>query len=283
LGEGAESIRETATAEASAQASGAAMSDGVLIFDTEQTDRKNGEIIEAAWLRLQPGADIIGPDPALICRPLAIAKRFCERYKPSKPTTFGALAVHSILPSELEQCQPSSEFKLPDDTAYIVAHNADFDWKAAGAPPAIKRIDTCAIAEHLWPDADSHGQVALIYMLLGATESTRDMVRDAHSALADVHLNLALLGEILNLKPEITTWAQLHAFSEECRVPLFCPFKRWEGQRLEEMDDGAINWCLNQSFVHAEHPYLVIGLKRVMAKRYPPFNAPDDNDSGKAF
>lgn len=43
----------------------------VLIFDTEQTDRKEGEIIEAAWLRLAPqpdlfgGSDHIAPDLAL--------------------------------------------------------------------------------------------------------------------------------------------------------------------------------------------------------------------------
>ena len=89
----------------------------VLVFDTETSDRKEGEIVEAAYIELDIGIDLAG-DLNLIPVPLgkrAGAKTFIQRYKPSKPMTMGSIAIHHILPFELENCPPSAEFKLPDD------------------------------------------------------------------------------------------------------------------------------------------------------------------------
>lgn len=237
----------------------------IYIFDTEQTDRKEGEIIEAAWLRLASDAGLIG-DSDCIPPDLRVEKLFCQRYKPVKQTTFGALSVHHILPAELEDCPPSSTFVLPADATYLVGHSIDYDWQAAGASATVKRICTHALSQHIWPDADSHSQVALIYMLLGPSESTREQVKGAHGAAADVFLNRILLQRILQVSPDITTWSALWKYSEECRIPVYCPLKRWEGQKLEEMDDGAVNWCLNQWL----DPYFRKGLEKVMVERYPP-------------
>lgn len=232
-----------------------------IIFDTELTDRKNGEIIEAAWLQLAPvfGGRFDAID-------LHYIGEHSFRYKPSKPITFGAMAVHHILPEELEGMPPSSYFELPPDVSYLIGHSIDTDWEAVGSPPHVKRIDTHAIAQWLWPDATGYSQSALIYMLEGATPETRAMLRNAHSALADVRLNHGLLRHILRLKPEITTWSQLWQYSEECRIPRTCPLKRWEGVLLADMDSGAIDWCLNQ---HWLDPYFRRGLERVLDARYP--------------
>lgn len=249
----------------------------IYIFDTEQTDRKEGEIVEAAWLRLAPDADLIG-DSDRIPPDLRVEELFCQRYKPIKQTTFGALAVHHILPAELEDCPPSSSFALPPDTTYLVGHSIDYDWQAAGASATVKRICTHALAQHIWPDADGYSQVALIYMLLGPSESTREQVKGAHGATADVFLNRILLQHILQLKPEITTWSALWEYSEECRIPIYCPLKRWEGLKLEEMDDGAVDWCRRQGWID---PYFRKGLDRVMEKRYPRAKAMTvDEDDG---
>ncbi len=238
----------------------------VLIFDTELTDRKEGEIIEAAWLRLRPDSDLVGESDR-IAPGLVFEELFCQRYKPMKLTTFGALAVHHILPTELEGSPPSSTFALPADTTYLVGHSIDTDWQAAGAPEKVKRICTHALSQHTWPDADGYSQVALIYMLLGATDATRTEVRKAHGAVADVFLNRILLQHILQAKPDITTWSALWEYSEECRIPIYCPLKRWEGEKLEEMDDSSISWCLRQDWLD---PYFRKGLRRVMEQRYPP-------------
>lgn len=238
----------------------------VIIFDTETTDRKDGEIIEAAWLRLRAADGHLAAVPDAIPPMLAIERTFSERFCPSKAIACGAMAVHHILPHELIGCPASASFELPADTAYIVGHAIDFDWNAARSPKHLKRICTHAMAQHTWPDADGYSQVALLYRLLGATEETRAMVRSAHGALADVHMNLALLTRILAAHPELTTWSELWAYSEEARVPIKCPLKRWDGLRLDQMDDGAINWCLNQDWLD---PYFRIGLERVIESRYP--------------
>lgn len=229
---------------------------GVYIFDVESTDRENGEIIEAAWLRVGSMERPILPLEAEIA--------WTQRYKPSKPTSFGALAVHHILPIELEECPPSSEFKLPEDCAYLVGHSIDFDHKCAGSPPNVRRIDTCAMARALWPDADSHGQVALIYRLLGATAFTRDLVRGAHGAVTDVKLNLLLLIRILEAKPEIVTWESLHAFSEEARIPTVMFMGRNKGAPLSQLESSEIEWYLDRDFIDQ---YQRRGLERELERR----------------
>ena len=254
----------------------------VYIFDTEATDRKNGEIIEAAWLAIQPAQDLLGTTPDTIPWPMYF-KPWSQRYKPATPSTYGAMAVHHILPHELEDCPPSSSFALPADTAYLIGHSIDFDWEAAGSPSNVKRICTHAMAQHVWPEATGYSQSALIYMLLGPTDRTREFLKDAHSALADVMLNAKLLAKILDAKPDIRTWSALWAFSEECRIPRTCPMKKYEGVPLEHLDDGFVRWCLNQDWLDK---YFRIGLERVMKARYP---APafagdsDDDDQGSPW
>lgn len=237
----------------------------VLIFDTETTDKNNGEIIEAAWLRIAEEHDLIGAHPDRIPTFMECTE-FCAQFKPSKPSTFAAMAVHHILPAELEGMPPSSSFALPADTEYLIGHSIDFDWQAAGAPPNIKRIDTHAMAQHVWPNATGYSQTALMYMLLLPTPDTRDRVRQAHGAMADVLMNLTLLRHILQAKPEILTWSGLYAFSEECRIPRTCPMKKYEGVPLDELDEGFIYWCLRQDWL--DH-YFRIGLQRVLEKRDP--------------
>lgn len=230
----------------------------ILIFDTETTDKKDGEIIEAAWVSLCP--DPIGPEPAIL-------NQYHGRFRPSRASTFGAMAVHHILPCELEHCPPSASFTLPADTEFLIGHSIDFDWTAAGSPADVCRIDTHAIAQWLWPDATGYSQTALLYLLDGPTPATKALVRNAHGAMADVQINYLLLKHILRAKPEIRTWGDLWAFSEACRVPRTCPLKRWEGVLLADMDYSAIDWCLRQSWLD---PYFRKGLERVLEERGQP-------------
>lgn len=177
------------------------MTGPALIFDTETTSRDDDrEIIEAAWLRPRVINDLAG-DSDRIPQPIAasIVEHFEERYKPSKPLDFGAMAVHHILPSELEGCPPPSQFALPAGIEYIVGHSIDFDWEAIGKPN-VKRICTHAMAGWVWPEADSYSQSALLYMLYGPTEETRKRLTGAHAALVDVLNNARLLDKILEAK-----------------------------------------------------------------------------------
>lgn len=237
----------------------------VYIFDTETTDRKPPlEILEAAWIRLKAGGDLLGDEPDVIPEVLA-GDAQVQRFKPTQPSTFGALAIHHILPHELENCPPSATFALPADCAYLIGHSIDFDWQAAGSPASVKRICTHAMAQHVYPDASGYSQTALLYMLLGPTEVTRRRLHGAHSAGVDVQLNAVLLEHLLKDAPtRITRWSELWQFSEECRIPRTCPMKRYQGVPLEDLDGGFIEWCLNQ---HWLDPYFRKGLNRVLADR----------------
>jgi exodeoxyribonuclease X len=239
----------------------------VLIFDTETTGKDEGrQIVEAAWLQMREADTLFGLSSEDIGEPLSIEASFCRRFKPAVPVTFGSMAVHHILPDELEACDPSGSFALPPECRYIVGHAVDFDWITIGSPN-VKRICTHAMSQHCWPDADSHGQSALLYMLNGATVIQRRQLRNAHSALADAENCLALLEHILLAKTEIRTWSALWEFSEAARIPIYCPMKRWDGQKLTDMDDSSINWCLRQDWLD---PYLRKGFERVLRERYPP-------------
>ncbi len=227
----------------------------VYIFDTETTDRKDGEIIEAALIGLSADSDEISTE---------IISEFVGRYRPTRSVAYGAMAVHHILPIELIDAPPSSSFKLPDDARYLIGHSVDFDWTAAGSPAHVKRIDTHAMAQWLWPDTDGYSQVALLYLLEGATPKTRDMVRQAHGALEDARMNLRLLKHILQSRLDLLTWEDLWAYSEKCRIPRTCPLKRWEGVLLADMDYSAIDWCLRQDWID---PYFRKGLRQVIEQR----------------
>jgi exodeoxyribonuclease X len=248
----------------------------VLIFDTETTSREpDREIIEAAWLQLPVVDDLAGPSERIPDLDGTIAGKFEQRYKPERPLTFGSIAVHHILPHELEDRPPSSSFALPAGVAYLIGHSIDFDWEAAGKPD-VKRICTHAMATWTWPDADSYSQSALLYMLKGTTDNTRLMLRGAHSALTDVWNNLVLLGEILIARPELTTWSGLWAYSEACRIPRTMPIGERQGYKgmllddVVEADIGFVEWCLRQSWLDE---YLRRGLNEAIARVEAKWNA----------
>jgi hypothetical protein len=67
-----------------------------IIFDTETTGIVNPRIIEAAWIE----TDIFNNS-------LMFGTPFTKRYNPGIPSSLGALRVHNILDTELENCKKS--------------------------------------------------------------------------------------------------------------------------------------------------------------------------------
>lgn len=213
-----------------------------IIIDTETTGTENPEVIELAWEQY----------PIVVFRE---RKTGWERFKPARPMQMGALATHHILPSELEGCAPASTAPgLVPKVNYWIGHNIDFDWRALGSPP-VKRICTLAIARTLWPECDSHKLGAMMYHLCGKTGETREMVQRAHGAEADVELCRILIDHF----PETGSLFNLHAFSEECRIPKIVSFGKYKGQPVSAVDRGWANWYLRQE---DQDEYLVAALKR---------------------
>ena len=228
----------------------------IYIFDTETTGLKEPEVIEAAWLRVDPS-----PSQA------KTADIVVQRYRPAKPVEFAAMAVHHILDEDLTECQPSSSFCLPADVACIIGHNIDFDWGVVGKPD-IRRIDTDAISRILWPEMTSYKLTALLYALTPADKrpAFRERMRNAHNAGADVWANWKLLLHIFNKRKDLQNWDKLWAFSEECRVPRVMPFGRHKGVPFSDIPDRDLRFILGYDDLD---DYLRLAIETALGKSGP--------------
>jgi exodeoxyribonuclease X len=220
-----------------------------IILDFETTGLKEPQPTEAAWLRLDS------------IQTLTVAEQFLQRYKPSKPIELGALATAHILDEDLVDCPPHTDFTLPDGTTYIIGHNVDYDWGVIGQPD-VKRICTQALSRSLWPDADSHSQSAMIY--LHYRDQARELLKNAHAALDDVHNCRRLLIAIincLNFEPgqELGSWERLWEISEEARIPTVIRFGKHAGSKIADIPADYKRWLLGQADVD---PYLIKALKK---------------------
>lgn len=200
------------------------------VIDTETTGHEPlAEVIELAWKQIGGGGH-------------------CERFKPTKQVLWGALAVHHILPEELETCRSSSEAKLPADTQYIIGHNIDYDWTCLGKPQ-VKRICTLAIARALYPELDSHKLGAMYYALAPDLYTARQALQNAHSAAADVMFCYSILGDMLAARASGISAAApeaLWAFSEKCRIPTRMTFGKHKGTLIKDLPRDYTAWMLKQ-------------------------------------
>jgi len=205
------------------------------IFDTETTSADEPQLIEAAWLRMSDDLSDRAPRDV-----------FLQRYQPTKAISFGAMAVHHILPSDLVDCPPNADFRLPIDMHYMIGHKVDFDWEVAGKLN-VKRICTLAMARRVWPDAASHTLGALCYMLGTDLEAVRLELRDAHNALADCYLCARVLFAILeHCGEELNTWDDVFQFSERARVPTHMAFGKHAGKPITDVPYDYRAWYARQ-------------------------------------
>lgn len=214
-----------------------------VILDTETTGVDDSELIESAWLPVDIGGNTIAPGGHV------------SRWRPSKRITLGAMATHHIMDEELADCPPCSEFRLPEGVEYLIGFNIDFDWKVIGSPP-VKRIDICAMCRHLWPEADSHSQSAMLYLL--DRENARDSLSGAHSAGVDVINCRVILSHVLAKVGPFETFEQLWMKSEVMRIPKVMGFGKHKGKPIAQIPSDYKRWLLGQPDVD---PYLQQALR----------------------
>lgn len=214
-----------------------------IIVDTETTGKADdAQVIEMAYIQLE---DV----PSTV----AVAK-FCSLYKPTVEIALGAMATHHILPSMLED-QRSHECAAGDvpDSEYWIGHNIDVDWNWLGRPD-VKLIDNLSMSRALFPDLDSHTQSAMIYYYglgVGKPERAKELLKGAHSALADVENCFRVLSMLLAVCRQrsipVDTWEEIYAFSEESRIPSIMPFsKKFKGLHMSQVDNGFRDWYRGQ-------------------------------------
>lgn len=212
----------------------------VIIFDTETTgikkEGKEVQIIEAAWIALD---ETFNP-----------VSTFEQRYKPTIPIDFGAMATHNIIPEDLENCPSHDTFKLPENVEYLIGHNIDYDWEMAGKPD-VKRICTLALARKMLPELDTHTQSALIYYFSDDKNKAREMIKNAHSALPDVENCQFLLNKLIEhfenkYGKKIKDIDHLWRVSEAARIPDIMPFGKHQGMKISELPMDYKSWLLKQ-------------------------------------
>lgn len=185
---------------------------------------------------------------------------FVFRYSCDRPISLGAMATHHIIDEDLKGF-PQFIGWVPEALGidYLVGHNIDFDWRMLGKPN-VRRICTLALARSLWPEADSHSLGAMVYYLMLDKRAARDMVKGAHSAVADIRMILdVLLPEIqIKLLPRGATWPELWEISEAARIPKIMPFGKHKGVPLGDVPRDYKRWLLNQPDVD---PYLAKALR----------------------
>lgn len=110
-----------------------------IVFDTEVNSLQTKEVVQLATAELNTLEEIS------VDLHINVSK-----YKPSTPFEPGAVAVHRILPEDVEDCPPSHSAILTTSDYYI-GHNIDFDMDVMKCQHG-KRICTLALSRYLWPE-----------------------------------------------------------------------------------------------------------------------------------
>lgn len=224
-----------------------------IFFDTETTQLDEPEVLGWAYAKIDDFSDLSPAAPNI-----PISWGFCGSFKPS---TFGALAVHHILPTETETLPPFEPSVLPK-VDYYIGHNVDFDMKAARQEG--KTICTLALARECFASCDSHTQSALMYFLTPREQwsDLRFRLRNAHDAAADVGFGLHILKRLVEVTAA-KSFEELHLLSEEARVPKIMPFGKHKGLAMSKVDRGYRMWYMKQK---DKDPYILEAFKRYPAE-----------------
>jgi exodeoxyribonuclease X len=196
------------------------------ILDTETNDKENAEAIEVAWINLSNG------------------QKFSQRYRPSKPITFGAMATHNIIMEDLVHCEPSGTFRLPADCSHMIGHNIEFDYNVIGRPEGVRLIDTLLLSRVVFDDQDSHTQLACLYRI--DARLAQSLARGAHGALADVEMNWHLFNVICD-RLDTTDMDVLHDLSEMAKIPATIGFGKYAGAKFCDIPADYKSWYMRQA------------------------------------
>lgn len=180
---------------------------------------------------------------------------FDKFYSCPEPISFGAMAVHHIIESDLIGKPSYNTFRLPQDVSYLIGHNVDYDIKAiqkCDSSIQVKGICTLALSRMVWPDAPAHNLSALYYMIAGGTDQTRKALRNAHNAAADIMFTETILRELIKATG-IKDMQSLYLLSEQARIPTKMTFGKHSGMLIKDVPADYKTWLLKQSDLD---PYL---------------------------
>ena len=210
-----------------------------ILFDTETSAKENGEVIELSYCDVYCD----GVDEFSGLNPISRGTITTHRFKPERGISFGACAVHHIIPSDLVDAPPFDLELLPTADIYI-GHNVDFDLQFFPNRTPARTIDTLALFRRYLP-AGEHTLGAAYYYVAGMNPAARALVRSAHGAETDVQMTFEVLYFLQNAF-ECHSLDELARLSDEARVPTHTAFGKFKGQPISEVDNGWRNWYRRQ-------------------------------------
>jgi exodeoxyribonuclease X len=224
-------------------------------------------IVDTETTGAEPVAEVIELAVGKVEDDLSYTPIFQGYFKPQGRVLFSAMAVHHILPIELEGHPDSvlAKAHLPADMEYMIGHHVDYDWECLGQP-ACKRICTLALSRWLWPGNDAHNLGTLTYHLTTDLVVARDILRHQHGAGQDVELVYAVLRAMLEQEAlkGVDTWEKLWLVSQEARIPTIWSFGKFKGQPIYAADAGYLQWCLKQPDMDE---YVKVACRKALAPR----------------
>lgn len=199
---------------------------------TGMTDAPGAAICEIGWcdVTLTDGAIAIGTPEARFCHPGC-----------SMPPE--ARAVHHISDADVANAPPPGDV-LPvlGQPDYFVAHNAKFEqhfFPSASAP----WICTWKVALRLWPEAPSHSNQTLRYLLgLELGEAAMPPHRAGPDAYVTAHLLAKMLADGRASIDDMARWS-----SGSPLMPRIT-FGKHRGAKFSEVDTDYLQWMLRQNF-----------------------------------
>jgi len=197
-----------------------------IVFDTEVNSLESKEVIELAYCEAWFDSG-----------ELSFGTIEWQRFKPKNSFEAGAVAVHRILPEDVDLAFQSETAQLPH-SEYIIAHNVDFD--AEVMKVTNKKICTLAISRRLWPQFKSHSLSSLFLELFGMNRSNVDILKSSHSAATDVMVLNQILTCIVK-ECKVQSFDDLFEFSEEARIPIVMLFGKHKGTKIADLDSGYVN------------------------------------------
>lgn len=220
-----------------------------IILDTE-THTIDGYPIEISHSPCSFEQGVLGVDHG---------RNYDQYFSCPEPISFGAMAVHHIIETDLVGCPSYDTFRLPAGVTHIIGHNIDYDIRAirlCDSSIQVKAICTLALSRMVWPD-ESHTLSALYYLLMEDKALARSHLRQAHNAKWDIYFTGVVLKAIVE-KLGIKDMQSLYLFSEQARIPKIITFGKHRGMAIKDLPSDYVVWLLKQPDLD---PYLVKALK----------------------
>jgi len=145
---------------------------------------------------------------------------FQQLYKPEQEISPQATEIHGYVNKDLEGYPSCREAKI-EFPAYIICHNASFDYKALGKPEHVKTICTLSIIKAICKfrkdiELENH-KLDTVYKYFFPNQPIEVNKTAFHSAMGDCKKLYFFLTIIVSLFPKLDNWEALYNFQDELK------------------------------------------------------------------